>query len=145
MAIPKVIHYCWFGGKPKPKLAEKCLKSWKKYCPDYEIVEWNEGNFDLSTAPHYVQQAMAAGRWAFVTDYVRLREVSVGYTFPLPASCPLKQLRLSAFGRNLGVWGPDTKHYDPEVAVISAGNVQGLESGASPSTANFGLTLQVKL
>ena len=79
------------------------------------------------------------------TDYVRLREVSVGYTFPLPASCPLKQLRLSAFGRNLGVWGPDTKHYDPEVAVISAGNVQGLESGASPSTANFGLTLQVKL
>ena len=72
MAIPKVIHYCWFGGKPKPRLAEKCLKSWKKYCPDYEIIEWNEGNFDLSTAPHYVQQAMAAGRWAFVTDYVRL-------------------------------------------------------------------------
>ena len=72
MAIPKVIHYCWFGGKPKPRLAEKCLKSWKKYCPDYEIVEWNENNFDLSAAPNYVQQAMAAGRWAFVTDYVRL-------------------------------------------------------------------------
>ena len=72
MAIPKVIHYCWFGGKPKPRLAEKCLKSWKKYCPDYEIVEWNEDNFDLSAAPNYVQQAMAAGRWALVTDYVRL-------------------------------------------------------------------------
>lgn len=72
MAIPKVIHYCWFGGKPKPKLAEKCLKSWKKYCPDWKIVEWNEENFDLSAAPNYVQQAMAAGRWAFVTDYVRL-------------------------------------------------------------------------
>lgn len=72
MAIPKVIHYCWFGGKPKPRLAEKCLKSWKKYCPDYEIVEWNEDNFDLSAAPNYVQQAMAAGHWAFVTDYVRL-------------------------------------------------------------------------
>ena len=72
MSIPKIIHYCWFGGKPKPKLAEKCIKSWKKYCPDYEIVEWNEENFDLSAAPNYVQQARAAGRWAFVTDYVRL-------------------------------------------------------------------------
>lgn len=73
MVIPKVIHYCWFGGNPKPKLAEKCLKSWKKYCPDYEVVEWNENNFDLSDVPVYVRQAMEAGRWAFVTDYVRLR------------------------------------------------------------------------
>ena len=76
MSIPKIIHYCWFGGKPKPKLAEKCIKSWKKYCPDFEIVEWNEGNFDLATAPLYVHQAMAAGRWAFVTDYVRLRALT---------------------------------------------------------------------
>ena len=44
MAIPKVIHYCWFGRNPKPKLAEKCIKSWKKFCPDYEIIEWNEDN-----------------------------------------------------------------------------------------------------
>lgn len=73
MSIPKIIHYCWFGGKPKPPLAEKCIKSWKKYCPDYEIIEWNESNFDLSTAPLYVHQAYEAGRWAFVTDYVRLK------------------------------------------------------------------------
>ena len=73
MSIPKIIHYCWFGGKPKPPLAEKCIKSWKKYCPDYEIIEWNEGNFDVSAAPLYVRQAYEAGRWAFVTDYVRLR------------------------------------------------------------------------
>lgn len=72
MSIPKIIHYCWFGGKPKPALAEKCIASWKKFCPDYEIMEWNEGNFDLSTAPLYVHQAYQAGRWAFVTDYVRL-------------------------------------------------------------------------
>ena len=72
MAIPKVIHYCWFGGNPKPKLAEKCIKSWKKYCPDYELREWNEENFDLTHVPAYVRQAMEAGRWAFVTDYVRL-------------------------------------------------------------------------
>ena len=72
MSIPKIIHYCWFGGKPKPALAEKCIASWKKYCPDYEILEWNEDNFDLSSAPTYVHQAYEAGRWAFVTDYVRL-------------------------------------------------------------------------
>lgn len=76
MSIPKIIHYCWFGGKPKPKLAEKCIKSWKKFCPDYEILEWNEGNFDVSTAPNYVRQAYEAGRWAFVTDYVRLRALT---------------------------------------------------------------------
>ncbi len=72
MAIPKIIHYCWFGGKPKSELAEKCIRSWKKFCPDWEIREWNEANFDISTAPLYVRQAYEAGRWAFVTDYVRL-------------------------------------------------------------------------
>ena len=70
--IPKTIHYCWFGRNPKPKLAEKCIKSWKKYCPDYEIIEWNEDNFDISSAPLYVRQAYEAKKWAFVTDYVRL-------------------------------------------------------------------------
>lgn len=73
MSIPKIIHYCWFGGKPKPKLAEKCLQSWRKHCPDYRIIEWNEDNFDINTAPNYVRQAYEAGRWAFVTDYVRLK------------------------------------------------------------------------
>lgn len=73
MSIPKIIHYCWFGRNPKSKLAEKCIKSWKKFCPDYEIIEWNEDNFDISAAPNYVKQAYEAKRWAFVTDYVRLR------------------------------------------------------------------------
>ena len=70
--IPKTIHYCWFGRNPKPKLAEKCIKSWKKYCPGYEIIEWNEDNFDIASAPLYVRQAYEAKKWAFVTDYVRL-------------------------------------------------------------------------
>lgn len=73
--IPKKIHYCWFGGNPKPKLAKKCFRSWKKYCPGYEIIEWNEGNYDLSAAPLYVRQAYEAKKWAFVTDYVRLQAV----------------------------------------------------------------------
>ena len=45
--IPKKIHYCWFGSSEKPKLAQKCIASWKKHCPDYEIIEWNEDNFNL--------------------------------------------------------------------------------------------------
>ena len=73
--IPKKIHYCWFGRNPKPALAEKCIKSWKKYCPDYEIIEWNEDNFDISACPLYVRQAYEAKKWAFVTDYVRLKVV----------------------------------------------------------------------
>lgn len=72
MKIPNVIHYCWFGGNEKPKLFQKCIESWKKYCPDYQIIEWNEDNYDLSRAPSYVQQAYSVGKWAFVTDYVRL-------------------------------------------------------------------------
>lgn len=69
--IPKTIHYCWFGGNPKPKLAEKCIKSWKKYCPDYEIIEWNESNIDISMNL-YTQQAYESKAWGFVPDYLRL-------------------------------------------------------------------------
>lgn len=73
MSIPKIIHYCWFGGKEKLELARKCIQSWKKHCPDFQIQEWNEQNFDITQAPQYVLDAYAAGRWAFVTDYVRLK------------------------------------------------------------------------
>ncbi len=69
--IPKKIHYCWFGGNPLNDLAIKCIESWKKYCPDYEIIEWNESNFDIN-CNEYVKEAYEAKRWAFVTDYVRL-------------------------------------------------------------------------
>ena len=69
--IPKKIHYCWFGGKPLPELALKCISSWKKYLEDYEIKEWNEQNFDLDSNT-YVREAYDAKKFAFVTDYVRL-------------------------------------------------------------------------
>lgn len=71
--IPKTIHYCWFGRNPKPKLVLKCIDSWKIKCPDYQIIEWSEDNFDISSCPLYVRQAYAAKKWAFVTDYVRLK------------------------------------------------------------------------
>jgi len=73
--IPKRIHYCWFGGNPLPPLAEKCVASWRKKCPGYEIIRWDEDTYDLSAAPLYVRQAYERGKWAFVTDYVRLQVV----------------------------------------------------------------------
>ena len=73
--IPKKIHYCWFGGAPKSRLIKKCIRSWNKYCSDYEIIEWNETNYDLNTAPTFVQQAYQHKKWAFVSDYVRLKVV----------------------------------------------------------------------
>ena len=67
---PKKIHYCWFGSSPLPELALKCIESWKKYCPDYEIIEWNESNFDVHCC-RYVEEAYNAKKWAFVSDYAR--------------------------------------------------------------------------
>lgn len=68
--IPKIIHYCWFGGKPLPELAQKCIASWKKFLPDYEIKEWNENNYDVRKIP-YTAQAYDAKKYAFVSDYAR--------------------------------------------------------------------------
>lgn len=68
--IPKVIHYCWFGGNPLPSLAEKCIASWRKYLPDYEIKRWDESNFDVNIIP-YTKQAYEAKKYAFVSDYAR--------------------------------------------------------------------------
>ena len=70
--IPKIIHYCWFGKGVMPKLVQQCIESWKKYLPNYAMHLWNEDNFDVSAAPRYVQEAYAAKKYAFVSDYVRL-------------------------------------------------------------------------
>lgn len=69
--IPKIIHYCWFGRNPLPPLALKCIASWKKYLPDYEIKEWNEDNFDVNIIP-YTAEAYKQKKYAFVSDYARL-------------------------------------------------------------------------
>lgn len=70
--IPKIIHYCWFGGKELPKSAQDCIQSWKKFCPDYEIKRWDESNVDLEENI-FVQQAYAAKKYAFVSDYFRFK------------------------------------------------------------------------
>lgn len=69
--IPKIIHYCWFGKNNMPLEAQRCIDSWKKYCPDFQIKEWNEDNFDLNLYP-YVKEAYDKRKFAFVTDVVRL-------------------------------------------------------------------------
>ncbi|SCA91292.1 putative Glycosyltransferase, DXD sugar-binding motif / GT32 [Pseudolactococcus piscium] len=69
--IPKVIHYCWFGGNVLPDSALKCIESWQKFCPDYEIKEWNEKNYDVNKI-QYVKEAYQEKKYAFVTDVARL-------------------------------------------------------------------------
>lgn len=69
--IPKVLHYCWFGRGEKPRIVRKCMRSWRRHLGDYEWIEWNEDNFDVTMHP-YVKEAYEAGKFAFVSDYVRL-------------------------------------------------------------------------
>lgn len=69
--IPKKIHYCWFGGKPLPSQFQKNIETWKKYCPDYEIICWNEDNYDIKKCS-YMHEAYQAKKWGFVPDYARL-------------------------------------------------------------------------
>ena len=73
--MKKYIHYCWFGDKPLPKLAKKCIESWKKYLPDYEIIKWSEENVDLEECP-FIKGAYENKKWAFVADYARTRALN---------------------------------------------------------------------
>ena len=72
MAIPKIIHYIWIGGNPEPDILKKCKKSWKKYCPDYEIKRWDESNLDVNEIA-YTKEAYEAKKYAFVSDYFRYK------------------------------------------------------------------------
>ena len=68
--IPHKLHYCWFGYNKKPKLIQKCIASWRKYLPDWEIIEWNESNYDV-TGNSYMWEAYGKKKWAFVVDFAR--------------------------------------------------------------------------
>lgn len=73
VAVPAFcIHYCWFGGNPLPQDALMCIESWKKYFPDYEIIEWNEKNFDMNSCD-YIREAAENKKWAFVSDFARFK------------------------------------------------------------------------
>lgn len=73
--IPKIIHYCWFGNNPKDSVTTECIETWKKHLPDYTIKEWNESNFDIHSSS-YTETMYRLGKWAFVSDYVRLEALA---------------------------------------------------------------------
>ena len=72
--IPRIIHYCWMSNDPFPPLVQKCIDSWKKFCPDYQIIKWDSSNVDLDYCP-FIREAYDAKRWAFVSDVVRLYSI----------------------------------------------------------------------
>ena len=72
--IPKIIHYVWVGHNPKSKIIEECIQTWHEKLPDYKIIEWNEENFDMHEN-RYIEEAYAAKKWAFVSDYIRARVI----------------------------------------------------------------------
>ena len=102
--IPKVIHYCWFGRGEMPKLMKKCVKSWSKYCPDWQVVLWNEDTFDVNSTI-WTKQAYEAKKYAFVTDYVRLKALyeqggvymDADVELTQPIDCFLKHEAFSGF------------------------------------------------
>ncbi|MBQ9639548.1 MAG: glycosyl transferase [Bacteroidales bacterium] len=115
--IPKVIHYCWFGRGALPTLAEKCIASWRKYLPDYEIKEWNEDNFDVRSIP-YTAQAYDARKYAFVSDYARF-------------------WILYHYG---GLYfDVDVEVVRPMYHIIDRGNFMGCERRAGTALANMGI------
>jgi outer membrane receptor protein involved in Fe transport len=84
-----------------------------------------------------------AAQNVFKSDFIKLREITIGYTLPIKTTV-FKNVKVSAYGRNLALWGPDTKHFDPEMATTSSGNIQGIEGGALPSVATYGINLSVQ-
>lgn len=116
--IPKIIHYCWFGRNPLPESAHKCINSWKKFFPDYEIKEWNEDNFDVNSIP-YTREAYAAKKYAFVSDYARFKilyehgglyfDTDVEVIKPMEdiiAAGPFMGIEVSSDGKNLPLVNP---------------------------------------
>lgn len=115
--IPKVIHYCWFGGNEKSDFIKKCMDSWKKYCPNYQIIEWNEKNFDISSNI-YVKEAYENKKWAFVSDYVRLYALAKNGGFYLDTDVELVK-SLDAFTNYAAFTGYESKNCIP-TAVMGA-------------------------
>jgi mannosyltransferase OCH1-like enzyme len=73
--IPKIIHFCWFGNKPKSDLINNCINSWKKFAPDFKIIEWNDVNINIEDLPPLVKVFYRLEKWAYVSDYIRLKKL----------------------------------------------------------------------
>lgn len=119
--IPKKIHYCWFGRKELPEKAKKCIASWKKYCPDFEIIEWNEDNIDVYQN-QYTTYTYDNKRFAFLSDYLRLlivyKEGGIYFDVDVEVVRPIDELL-----ENQAFLGFETKDY------INTGLGFGAEAG----------------
>jgi mannosyltransferase OCH1-like enzyme len=119
--IPKKIHYCWFGGTKLPPLAIKCIDSWKKHLPDYEIIEWNETNFDISQCK-YMQQAYDNKKWGFVPDYARFKIVYENGGIYLDTDVEILK-NLDSFLTEEGILGFES------TTLVNGGNIIAGEAG----------------
>lgn len=120
--IPRIIHYCWFGGNPLPQSAQRCIASWRKFMPDCEIREWNEQNFDVNAHP-YTRAAYAAGKYAYVSDFARYKILEewggIYFDTDVEAVAPIDDLlQLGAF---LGL-------EDAQPPTVSSGLVMAVEA-----------------
>ena len=120
--IPRIIHYCWFGGNPLPKSAQRCIASWRKFMPDCEIREWNEQNFDVNAHP-YTRAAYTAGKYAFVSDFARYKILEewggIYFDTDVEAVAPISDLlQLGAF---MGL-------EDAQPPTVSSGLVMAVEA-----------------
>lgn len=126
--IPKIIHYCWFGRNPLPESAIKCINSWKKFFPDYEIKKWNEDNFDVNIIP-YTKEAYEAKKYAFVSDYARFvvleREGGLYFDTDVEVIRPMDDIL--AKGGFMGIEVPAVE--DVKLPVIAPGLGLAVESG----------------
>lgn len=125
--IPKVIHYCWFGGKPLPELARRCLASWQKFLPDYSIKQWNEQNYDVTQVP-FVKDAYEAGNYSYVSDYVRFdvlyREGGIYFDTDVEVVAPIDDIMAR------GPWvGKEQDGGDGEPLIVASGLGMAAEPG----------------
>lgn len=120
--IPRIIHYCWFGGNPLPQSAQRCIASWRKFMPDCEIREWNEQNFDVNAHP-YTRAAYAAGKYAFVSDFARYKilEEWGGIYFDTDVECVAPISDLLQLGAFMGL-------EDAQPPTVSSGLVMAVEA-----------------
>lgn len=121
--IPKVIHYCWFGRKNKPEKIKSCIESWKKYLSNYEIIEWNEESFDINSND-YVKQAYSLGKFAFVSDYVRIFALYNYGGIYLDTDVEVVKEFSDSILSNESFWGFEEKNY---IATSTIGAKKGNE------------------
>ncbi|WP_373174013.1 glycosyltransferase family 32 protein [Bacteroides finegoldii] len=127
--IPKIIHYCWFGRNTLPSSAQKCIASWKKYFPNYEIKEWNEDNFDVNIIP-YTREAYSVKKYAFVSDYARFWVLYYygGLYFDTDVEVIKSMDDIVERGAFMGIEGP-VRLEETSVLAVATGFVWGCNPG----------------